>query len=278
VASDDFDAYMAFCKEEFKFEFCGVDDSVKAFRVPISQKYVEAQFSSQYSGNALRKTLYNHLVEFESATTNRQDYLSALSNLVADVEFVFRHKDDDPCILSNFRHFIEMLEYSIARINESGGEMHVAPQDIGRLLPAKLFTSRNSTARRYATMRNLLMIGGHICEYKRATGRIPSSIADMKISDASSVRTNDVVYIRQDGDWQLLASVSRTKVNVKVIEFDKYVPLIGGRMVRFWRPDCWISMSSNFSKKRKDLYRGATLNEGTPWACRMDGGVVVPCK
>ena len=90
VASDDFDAYMAFCKEEFKFEFCGVDDSVKAFRVPISQKYVEAQFSSQYSGNALRKTLYNHLVEFESATTNRQDYLSALSNLVADVEFVFK--------------------------------------------------------------------------------------------------------------------------------------------------------------------------------------------
>ena len=27
----------------------------------------------------------------------------------------------------------------------------------------------------------------------------------------------------------------------------------------------------------KDLYKGEIVNKGTPWACRMDGGQVVPC-
>ena len=36
-------------------------------------------------------------------------------------------------------------------------------------------------------------------------------------------------------------------------------------------------LSSSFSKKRKDLYKGEIVNKGTLWACRMDGGQVVPC-
>ncbi len=277
--ADSFDDYVAFCKTEFKFEYCGIDDSIEASRVPMSQKYLEAQFSSPYNMIDLRKTQYNHLVQFESATTNEQRYLLALSNLVADVELAFKRRDTDPGFAFNILYLIKMLEFSIARINASKSEIYVTPQDIDKLLPIKLFKHCDgdvSVIKRYAMMRDLLMIGGYICAYKRTTGQIPLSMADMNISAEHAVQAKYVEYIKQGESWQLIASP--TRINSELIEFDKYVPLILGQPERFWRFDSWIILSSNFSKKRKDLYNGMILNEGTPWACRMDGGKVVSCR
>lgn len=278
VIADSFDDYIAFCKEEFKFEFCGVDDSIAASRVPISQKFVEVQFSSQYNMKTVRKTQYNHLVQFELAATKKENYEQALSNLVADVELAFKNCNAGPGHKSNFFHLIKMVEFSIARINEANSGILVDPHDIDKILPRKLFeycSGNDFAIKRYAMMRDLLIIGSYIYIFKKSTGYIPLSIGDMNIAEEHSVRTKNVEYIKHGNEWQLIAAPRR--INVKLIEFDKYVPLIMGRPERFWKFDSCIMLSSSFSKKRKDLYKGEIVNKGTLWACRMDGGQVVPC-
>ena len=277
VAADSLDDYVAFCKAEFKLKFCGADDSIAAFRVPISQKYVEVQFSSPYNMSALRKAQYDHIVQFEVATTNKESYIFALSNLVADVELAFKNRDAGPGYISNYLHLIEMVECSIARINEANSAILISPQDIDKILPLKLFKHYEGNAsaiRRYGMMRDLLMIGAHISTYKKATGHIPLSLVDLDIAEEYVARTKYVEYIKQGEAWQLVASPM--KINAKLIEFDKYVPLIMGQPERFWKFESCIMLSSNFSKKRKDLYKGEILNEGTPWACQMDDGRVIP--
>ena len=279
VAADSLDDYLAFCKAEFKFEFCGVDDSIAAFRVPISQKYVEVQFSSRYNMSALRKTQYDHLVQFELATTSKASYILALSNLVADVELAFVNKDAGPGYKSNFLHLIKMVEFSVARINEANRDVFVAPSDIDKILPLKLFehcSGNDSTIRRYAMMRDLLMIGAYISTFKKTTGHIPLSIDDIDVLEEHAVKTKYVEYIKQGEAWQLVASPM--KINAQSIEFDKYVPLIMGLPERFWKLESCIMLSSSFSKKRRDLYKGEIVNEGTPWACQMDGGRVVAVR
>ena len=279
VAADSLDDYVAFCKAEFKLEFCGVDGSIAAFRVPISQKYVEAQFSSQYNMSDLRKVQYDHIVQFEVATTNKGGYVFALSNLVSDIGLAFVNKDVRPDCKSNFLHLIKMVEFSIARINEANRDVCVAPHDIDKILPLKLFERCNgneSAIKRYAMMRDLLMIGAYISAYKKATGHIPLSLGDMDIAEEHAARTKYVEYIKRGEAWQLVASPM--KINAQSIEFDKYVPLIMGLPERFWKLESCIMLSSSFSKKRRDLYKGEIVNEGTPWACQMDGGRVVAVR
>ena len=277
VAANNFDAYVGFCKEEFKFEFCGIDDSIAPLRIPISQKYIEYQFASRYSMIGLRKKQYESLVRFESGCTDEKNYISGLCNLINEVELAFANKDSGPGYKANFLHLIKMVELSIARINESDSAIYVAPHDIDKLLPRKLFKHHgdiDSAIQRYAMMRDLLIIGGYVMKFKKTNGRIPLSVGEMNIAKEHEIETKYIEYITHGEAWQLIAS-SR-KIDVKNIEFAKYVPLITGQPVRFWKFDYLIMLSSDFSKKRKDLYKGEILNERTPWACRMDGGQVTP--
>lgn len=277
--ADGLDDYVAFAKTEFKFEFCGLDDSVKPTRFPISQKYVENQFLSKYDKVDLRRRQYEHLAQFESSITNRSSYLFALSNLVEDVRFVAVNKGKDPGYKANYAFLIRMVEMSVARINESNCDIYVEPKDIVWLLPARLFDNpvgNVSAMNRYAMMRDLLVIGGHIRSYRKMKGDLPSSVADMRIPDDHVCRASQIKYVRQGDSWQLVASPKNFKFDVKLIEFDKYVPLVVGLPERFWKFDNLIVLSSNFSRKRIELYKGAVLNDGTPWACRMEGGKVVP--
>ena len=281
VIADGLDDYVAFAKMEFKFEFCGLDDSVEPTRFPISQKYVEAQFLSKYDKIDLRKRQYQHLVQFESSITNRSSYLSALSNLVEDVWFVVVNKDKDQGYRANYTFLIRMIEMSVARINESNSDIYVEPKDIVWLLPAGLFDNpvgNVSAINRYAMMRDLLVIGGHIRSYRKINGEFPSSVADMRIPDNHVCRASQIEYVRQGDSWQLVASPRNFKFDVNLIEFDKYVPLVMGLPERFWKFNNLIVLSSNFSRRRIELYKGVVLNEGTPWACRMEEGRVVPAK
>ena len=278
IAADSLESYIKFCKAEFKFEFCGVDDSIAASRVPISQKFVEAQFSSKYDMSALRKIQYDHLVQFELAVTNRESYRVAMSNLIADVEYAFTNSGLCSVHKFNFLHLIKMIEFSIARINEANKTICVAPCDIDKILPLKMFErcdGNDSAIKRYGMMRDLLIVGAYISTFKKSTGHIPLTIGDMEMEEGHANRTKYIKYIGQGEEWQLIAA--HKKLDTKLIEFDTYVPLIMGLPVRFWKFDFCVILSSNFSKKRKDLYKGKIVNDGTAWACLMDGGQVIPC-
>lgn len=281
VIADSLDDYVAFAKAEFKFEFCGLDDSVESTRFPISRKYVEAQFQSKYNKMNLRKRQYEHLVQFESAITNRTSYLSALSNLVEDVRLAESNKGKDPGYKANYTFLIRMIELSVARINESNCDIYVEPEDIISILPSRLFDNpvgNVSAMNRYAMMRDLLVIGGYIRSYSKSKGELPPSLTDMRIPSNCACRASRIEYVRQGDSWQLIASPKNFKHDGNLIEFDIYVPLIVGQAEQFWKFSDLIVMSSNFSKKRVELYKGAVLNDGTPWACRMDGGQVVPVR
>lgn len=220
-------------------------------------------------------------MQFEASVTNKVSYLSALSNLVEDVRSVAVNKDVDPGYKANYASFIRMIEMTVARINEANCDVYVEPKDIVCLLPARLFDNPSgnvSAINRYAVMRDLLVISGSIRSYGKAQGDLPATISDLRIPDNYMCRDSRVNYEKQGGSWQLVASPKNFKVDAMLIEFDKYVPLITGMPERFWKFDNLLVLSSNFSRKRKELYKGEVLNGGTPWACRMDGGRVVSAK
>jgi hypothetical protein len=245
-------------------EFVGSNICQKLDFQPLIIKVLEREYS-------LRKDFQELLEEFEIKFL-RGDLNGCMSPIMEMDRFLnecLKHKK------SNWRivlHFIHQYEYSVVRMmfhdacsSEESFRLIKVALDI--VVSDELLKSyeNNKQFSRVKIFKEMILIGIDIERRKKINGELPKVLSEI----SHKAKVSKMEYLVVDGKWQLFNPVLVNSHSFS--PFNVYVPLIGydsrvPHSVCLW-------LSSDFAKKRKELYQGNVINRGIKgWECFMKQG------
>lgn len=167
---------------------------------------------------------------------------------------------------------IRQYEYSIVRMlfNETcrlEGRLRFLKWAFETVVPDRLpeHGRDGKIFRRVAIFREMVTLGMEIERIREADGVLPRTLQDV----SGSAKESGIEYSTDGDTWQLFSPVTvrhgdfaPLNVYVPLIEYDPQIP----RSACLW-------LSPDFARKRRDLYHGKIINEGSRgWECVMKGG------
>ena len=264
---------------EVHFDFCGLDSLIpvndcnnrmsSGYRLLFRDMELRRPFFREKFLSAVERMEHTFLKGNSSGISNSIFMVSSMLKTIRDgAKTNFMDK-------VQFITCLERVEYSLARIvNNKSTSLN--PQNVAQILPDIFFNpisvADSEEFRRLRVFKNLIKVGCSINEFRKDLGCIPSSLnqlSDLPVN-ISQDKGMSIKYETNGRVWQLYCAG-----NVDNLMFDVYVPLLRGMPAYKWRHRGVVWFSSTFSDKRKRLYKGKMLNEGTPWECVMRDGKVI---
>ncbi len=167
---------------------------------------------------------------------------------------------------------IRQYEYSIVRMlfHETcrpEGRLRFLKWALEAVVPDKLpeHVRDGKMFRRVAIFREMMILGIEIERMRETGGALPRTLQAVP----GSAKGIGIEYSTDGNTWQLFSPVTvrhgdfaPLDAYVPLIEYDPQVP----RSACLW-------LSPDFARKRRDLYHGKVINEGSRgWECAMKGG------
>ena len=276
-AGVDVDVLRSQYKKELEFAFCGIDAESYEGTITESDKRLRQLIDCGYydiSTNILSVCVQIEQCDRDCNGSGRWLAVNRLSALM--IEFA-QNSQTNVVVRNLFWRWILQVEYMIARLIERKNGLGVDNGLINYLLPDTLFESDNKLdqrfLKRYKRFRDLLIVAGTIVKYVNKKGCVPADIEEVRLLAGidDNIVSEDIRYSCENGEWQLVGCVKGARMCRR---FNVYVPFLDARRY-VWEGGDMVFLSSDFSKKRRQLFVGETLNAGTPWACKLDGDMLI---
>ena len=259
-------------EKEFAFEYCGIDSRHCDFSVSESDRQLQRLIDLKgdcfdLSTNLLVKC---SLIE-ASCFTKRSGTERYMLELATLLEKFACESRTNAVVRNAYWRWICQVEYMVARMAEKENECCIDSDAIAKLLSDGLFVSDNKVERRFLDrckrFRDLLIVANDINRFKIKYGRLPDRFELEECVYAGAKYLNEEVrYSCKDDDWQLIGCSKSAKIQR---DFNVYVPFLDARRY-VWPQSDIVFLSSDFSRKRRRLFDGEILNEGTYWACKLE--------
>lgn len=280
--------YEDFMAKAKAYDYCGLDAKGEQFPV----RDIGSREKAGRIGDAL---YFQMLVRFQSALEGMErasvgnDRLT-FTNALNRVHGLLAEQRDgciDPKVRfpsGIFVRCLEKTEYALLRCLERRGEC-VRPNacDVAYALPDVFFDNSfgkcswmsGTSPRLFAlkTFRDMIAMSCRILRYDTENGRLPHGLDDV-MGDGLVGGMGDFLYSCRGRSWQLFFPKSP---KAAMLPFNVYVPSIF-RNTEGWPVPMGLWISSDFSMKRRVLYRTGHLNESFPeWECVfVDGKIRKP--
>ena len=281
--------YKVISKESQMFDYMGsADFVVESHRVSLSHFSNLFNIGDVNVDGICMCTLiaqYQQLLgDFEDEFMRKKDFerVKRLSALKAHLEMqknLCAHPDMRfPIAL--FRKSIEKLEYSLVRVMEAEGEKPLTTEEVMKLLPDALFEIDFKLCKwavyesdyfdRVKTFRDMITLGIALNKWRREHGGYPNSL-DLLYKTDDRLRVSHIEYDHQHGIWQLFCPSKWWMKNVA--PFNVYIPVITRNSETDWPLVKCLWLSSDFSKKRRQLFVDGVINDDNEtWRCRLVNG------
>lgn len=267
-------------RKEFAFEYCGVDADDYRGSIPESKEHLVFLLEHKMDYFDVSQQLLQACRAVETSARKKKGagLEGAVENMLRALKDVQSRADMEVGAYNVFRKWLVQTEYMISRVLEDDTSVQLPPEAIRKLLPDSLFSASNEVRlkahRRLQAFRDLLVVESLINTYSRAHGALPDSLEEVFMGTIAQaeISTGPIHYQRQSDAWQLDACVEADVLNK--CSFNVYVPLLTSSPVSGRLDVERVTLSSNFSAKRRALFKGTVLNAGTPWSCVMKKGRV----
>lgn len=275
VGSSNGENCQALLQRTFDFDYLGIEFTCsnicqKLNFPPLILKVMESEY-------VLRKDFQKLLEEFECKFLYGD--LNGCRDQVMEMDRFLKE-----CIKGkkqNWRivlHFLRQYEYSVVRMMFHNA---CSSGDAFRFLEVALdivvsdgvlrCLENDKGCLRVKIFKEMIIIGIWVERRRKISGELPKTLSEVSNKAAES----KMEYSVQDGKWQLFNPVAMNSHSFS--PFNVYVPLIEYNSMVPRSACLWLS--SDFAKKRKELYQGKVINTGNNgWECFMKHGKLYMLK
>ena len=271
------------------FDYCGIapESEMRKDQVGAPEQQFRILTKMGLGCYPFRVTFLEHVVALEAcaAKGDRAGFTNAAAAVTAELQALRQDKGADRQNRRRLEMGLQRCLYSLARLIPKGGSGCMVTDDLAIILPDCLFEEngkvRNASKARLLVFRDMIAAGCAIEDFRIKNGCLPERIEDIAQPYSLSVerylrlKKGPRLSYRTNGDkWELFFSTDN--VPIERFPFNEYVPALSGTPLDFWSNGNRLWLSSDYSKKRMELYQTGELRGEKGAICRMVDGMI--CK